>query len=195
MLSQTGNGSYFVHLEGNPSCPCPDFELRQQPCKHIHAVECLIVWNTITDGNQTITTKTKAVRVTYKQNWPAYNAAQTEKKERFIVLLDALSKLVEPPTHTNGRPPLPLANMVFACVYKVYVGFSSRRFMSDLREAQTKERIHKTPHFNSVSNYLADPTLTETFSQLVTLSSLPLKGIENNFAVDSSGFSTCRFVR
>ena len=37
--------------------------------------------------------------------------------------------------------------------------------------------------------------LTETFSQLVTLSSLPLKGIENNFAVDSSGFSTCRFVR
>jgi Transposase DDE domain len=27
------------------------------------------------------------------------------------------------------------------------------------------------------------------------VSSLPLKGIENNFAVDSSGFSTCRFVR
>jgi hypothetical protein len=48
---------------------------------------------------------------------------------------------------------------------------------------------------SSVSHYLADPTLTTTFSQLVTLSSLPLKGIENNFAVDSSGFSTCRFVR
>ena len=95
----------------------------------------------------------------------------------------------------NGRPRLPLADMVFACVYKVYVGFSSRRFMSDLREAKAKERIDKTPHFNSVSNYLADPSLTETFSQLVTLSSLPLKGIENNFAVDSSGFSTCRFVR
>ena len=29
----------------------------------------------------------------------------------------------------------------------------------------------------------------------MTLSSLPLKGIENNFAVDSSGFSMCRFVR
>jgi hypothetical protein len=27
------------------------------------------------------------------------------------------------------------------------------------------------------------------------LSSLPLKGIEQHFAVDSSGFSTCRFVR
>jgi uncharacterized Zn finger protein len=53
VLSQTGNGSYYVHLEGSPSCTCPDFELRQQPCKHIHAVECLIVWETISDGSQT----------------------------------------------------------------------------------------------------------------------------------------------
>ena len=37
--------------------------------------------------------------------------------------------------------------------------------------------------------------MTDIFSQPVTLSSLPLKGIENNFAVDSSGFSTCPFVR
>ena len=33
------------------------------------------------------------VKVTYKQNWPAYNAAQTEEKERFIVLLDALCQV------------------------------------------------------------------------------------------------------
>jgi hypothetical protein len=57
------------------------------------------------------------------------------------------------------------------------------------------EHIYKAGHLNSVSRYLADPKLTETFSKLVTLSSLPLKGIENNFAVDSSGFSTCRFVK
>lgn len=155
-----------------------------------------MIWETISDGSQTITTtKTQIVKVTYKQNWPAYNAAQIEEKARFIVLLDALCKLVEQPAQTNGRPRLPLADMIFACVYKISVGFSSRRFSSDLREAQTKGHIHKAPHFNSISNYLADPNLTETFSRLVTLSSLPLKGIENNFAVDSSGFSTCRFVR
>ena len=34
VLSQSGNGSYFVHLEDNPSCTCPDFELRQQPALH-----------------------------------------------------------------------------------------------------------------------------------------------------------------
>jgi transposase len=195
VLSQSGNGHYLVKLEERPSCTCPDFEIRQQPCKHIYAVERIVTWNMRTDGPQTVTTKTETTRVTYKQNWPAYNAAQTEEKERFIVLLDALSKLVDQPMQSNGRPRLPLADMVFACVYKVYVGFSARRFMSDLREAKTKEYIYKAPHFNSVSNYLVDPKLTETFSQLVTLSSLPLKGIENNFAVDSSGFSTCRFIR
>jgi hypothetical protein len=31
--SQSGNGSYFVHLDDQPSCTCPDFELRQQKCK------------------------------------------------------------------------------------------------------------------------------------------------------------------
>jgi transposase len=193
--SQSGTGTYFVRLTKTPSCTCPDFERWQQRCKHIYAVEYLTTWKTETDGQQTVATKTETVKVTYKQNWPAYNAAQTEEKARFIVLLHALCQLIEQPIQRFGRPRLPLADMIFACVYKVYVGFSSRRFTSDLREAQAKAHIQKAPHFNSVSNYLADPGLTDTFSQLVTLSSLPLKGIEHNFAVDSSGFSTCRFVR
>ena len=66
VLSQSGNGSYFVHLEGSPSCTCPDFELRGHKCKHIHAVECILVWETVTDGAQTVTTKTQNVRVTYR---------------------------------------------------------------------------------------------------------------------------------
>src|SRR5262245_38705509 len=81
--SQSGNGS-FVHLDDQPSCTCPDFEIRGQKCKHIHAVECLIIWDTITEGGTTTVTKTKTVRVTYKQNWPLYNRAQTEEKVRFV---------------------------------------------------------------------------------------------------------------
>jgi SWIM zinc finger len=173
VLSQTGNGHYLVKLDNTPSCTCPDFEIRGQKCKHIYAVECLIVWETVTDGSQTTVTQTKTIRVTYKQKWPAYNAAQTEEKARFVVLLHALCALVDQPFQSQGRPRLPLSDMIFACVYKVYCCFSSRRFMSDLREAEVKQYLHKAPHFNSVSNYLADPTLTQTFSQLVTLSSLP----------------------
>jgi len=107
------------------------------PCKHIYAVEYLIIWQTETDKQQNVTTKTETVKVTYKQNWPAYNAAQTEEKERFLVLLDALCTLIDQPAQAKGRPPLPLADMVFACVYQVYSCFSSHRFMSDLRKAQT----------------------------------------------------------
>ena len=41
--SQSGNGSYIVNLDhGTPFCTCPDYEKRQQPCKHIHAVEFAI---------------------------------------------------------------------------------------------------------------------------------------------------------
>jgi len=85
--------------------------------------------------------------------------------------------------------------MIFASVYKTYCGFSSRRFSTDLREAHANGLIRRVPHFNSVNRYLSDPELTEVLKNLVTVSSLPLKAVETDFAVDSSGFSTSRFVR
>lgn len=91
--------------------------------------------------------------------------------------------------------PAGASNPTVCGFFKVYVGFSSRRFTSDLKEAHVDGLVTRTPHFNSVSNYLASPDLTEVLKGLVTLSSLPLKPVETDFAVDSSGFSTCRFVR
>ena len=81
--------------------------------------------------------KNETVKVTYKQNWPAYNAAQTEEKARFIVLLDALCNLIDQPAQAKGRPRLPLADMIFACAYKVYVGLFLPPLYDDLREAQS----------------------------------------------------------
>ncbi len=135
--------------------------------------------------------------MTLPGHWTAYNIASCEEKQRFVALLsDLCSGIPQPPRLPGaGRARLPLKDMVFAAVYKVYVGFSSRRFTSDLRDAFVDGHINTTPHFNSVNNYLANPDLTEVLKGLVTLSSLPLKVIESDFAVDSSGFSTSRFVR
>ena len=88
-----------------------------------------------------------------------------------------------------------MSDMVFATAYKVYSGLSSRRFTSDMREADADGLMASAPHFNRVSSYLSDPALTPIFQHLVTASSLPLKSIETDFAIDSSGFSTSRFVR
>ena len=197
--SQNGGNSYSVSLDGDsPRCTCPDYELRGAKCKHIYAVEYTLEKEVSPNGETTITetiTKTETVKVTYKQNWPAYNAAQTEEKSSFMPLLSDLCRSVQQPEQANGRPRLPLSDMVFAVVLKVYEGFSSRRFTCDLKEAHRSGYVHRPPHFNSVNRYLADPELAEVLKALVTLSSLPLRAVETSFAVDSSGFSTCRFVR
>lgn len=111
------------------------------------------------------------------------------------LLADLCNTIPQPPKMGRGRPRLPLSDMLFASVYKVYVGFSSRRFTSDLRDAFVDGHINTTPHFNSVNRYIADPQLTNVLKELVTASSLPIKAIEADFAVDSSGFSTSRYVR
>ena len=56
--SQSGKGKYVVNVDGDPFCSCPDFELRQQPCKHIYSVEFLIQREERPDGT---TVETKAV--------------------------------------------------------------------------------------------------------------------------------------
>ena len=188
--SQSRNTSYTVSLAppGSPRCTCPDFELRREPCKHILAVEHAL-------GLRTEPEETISVRATYPQNWSAYNAAQCSEKTRFTQLLGSLCETVREPPHHKGRPPLALGDMVFAAVYRVYAGFSSRRFTPDLEDARKAGMIRKAPHFNSLTNYLSKPELTSVLEQLVTLSSLPLRSIETTFAPDSSGFSTCRFLR
>jgi hypothetical protein len=102
-------------------------------------------------------------------NWTAYNAAQSEEKTRFVALLaDLCGTVPQPPRPPGaGRPPLPLSDMVFAAVYKTYVGFSSRRFTSDLHDAYADGLIDCKPHFNSVSNYMGKPELTDVLRGLV----------------------------
>ena len=185
--SEFSSVRYLVRLE-KPDCACPDYELRQQPCKHIFAVEYAA-------GLRAVPEETASVRTTYPQDWSAYNAAQCREKTLVIELLRSLCDTVREPQRHKGRPRLLRADMVFAAVYRVYVGFPSRRFTPDLEEACNKGMICKVPHFNSVTNYLSKPELTSVLEELVTFSSLPFRSVEMNFAPDSSGFSTCRFLR
>lgn len=110
-------------------------------------------------------------------------------------MLNELCKGIEEPIQSFGRPRLPLADMIFASTFKVYSTFSGRRFSSDLRDAHSKGFLTRAPHYNSISRYLENPTLTPFLKELIEVSSLPLQSVESDFAVDSSGFTTCRFVQ
>jgi len=191
--SQSGNGTYIVSLDhGEPFCTCGYFEAEHKKCQHIFAVEFIVQRETKPDGT---VTETKTVRITYTQEWATYDAAQMHEQEKFVMLLRDLCNGIPEPEYKFGRPRLPLADVVFGLVFKSYTTMSGRRFMSDIREAETKELVSKSASFASHARYLENPELTPLLKALIEQSASPLKAIETDFAVDSSGFSTSTYAR
>ena len=147
-----------------------------------------------------LSTQAIPTKPTYKQDWPSYNKAQTIEKHRFQVLLADLCRGIVEPARPHGgvkggRPSVPMADRVFASAFKVYSTFSGRRFTCDMKDAQSQGHVSQAPHYNSIARYLESPELTPVLGDLVRESALPLRAIESDFAVDSTGFGTSRFVR
>jgi len=192
--SQSGNGKYRITLSP-PSCECDDFQLRREPCKHIHAARIVRE----RDGGEkapSLDTEVIPKRPTYQQNWPLYDQAQMTEKHRFLALLHDLCRGAEYPDAPKiGRHHIPMADKIFTCCLKVYSTFSSRRFACDLRDAHAKRYLSELPHSVSSCAFFKEPRMTEVLRGLIVRSSLPLAAVEANFAPDSSGFSTSRFVR
>ncbi len=191
--SQSSNNSYHVQLlDGECTCNCPDHQYRKVKCKHIFAVEISITRKT--DENGTVT-ETKTTKVTYSQDWTAYNLAQTQQKELFMQLLRDICTTIPQPEYNFGRPTLPLSDMVFASALKVFTTFSLRRFITDAEIAKEKGYISKAPCYSTIGVYMEKPELTPIIKELITITSLPLISIETDFTIDSSGFGTSRFVK
>ena len=191
--SQTSFNAYKVRLnKETPICSCPDCSLRQKKCKHIYAVEYYIKRQIDEEGK--ITT-TKGVRVTYGQDWKAYDKAQTNEKIVFMKLLKDLCNHIEQPAYQFGRPTLPISDMLFASALKVYSTFSLRRFMSDFKIAKEMNLVGTTCTYANICYFMNREDLTDILQKLITLSSTPLRDVETKFALDSSGFSTSRFAR
>jgi transposase len=192
--SQSSNSKYRVTLKPE-SCNCEDWTLRQQTCKHIHAARLVQERD---HGGQAPAINTDVVpkKPTYKQDWKSYDLAQTTEKHRLQELLYELGQgVTEPPPPKTGRRPIPLRDAVFACAFKGYSTFSSRRFNCDLQDAHAKGYLSRSIHPNKVNTLLESDTLTPALRELIIRSSLPLRAVETTFAPDSSGFSTSRFVR
>ena len=188
--SQSLNRYYEVILKLDKSeCNCPDFAERGLKCKHIFAVELTVSQSSNPDGSVTVT-QTK--RITYPQEWSAYNKAQTSEIRLFDELLKDLLQEVDEPSYTFGRPQLPIREQLFCSITKVYSQLSSRRASTLYKYATERGFIQHKPHFNVVTKML-NRDLTPILKELVVKTSLPLKSVETDFAVDSSGFRTTSF--
>ena len=163
------------------------------------------------DGSTTSFTKTL-----YPRDWPGYNNAQTHEFSDVLILLRALSDLINLMEYRfqgprgRGRPWFPLGHAVFSVILKVYSGMASRRLESLLREVAEWGYLRnvppcravdgadpipasgtvRIPQFNTVSHFLRADWLTPLLLELVTITARPLRGVEHEFAVDGTGWST-----
>lgn len=188
--SQSGNGSYEIKIgKKGAECSCPDFQHYHKPCKHILGLRYYLEVQKDTPKG----TITEKIPLTYTQAWSAYNAAQTEEIKIFDALLKDLVKAIPEPEQKMGRPRLSIHENLFCAIQKVYSQLSSRRAHSLFQHAVERDQINHAPHFNAPSKFLNDPEVTPILHELVTLSALPVAGLETDFAIDSTGFRTTGF--
>ena len=201
--SQTTSRYYKVNPSPTaPACECDDFALHGsgtgKACKHIMAVRMLLERQLKGEPNPAPeSVPARPPRPTYKQDWVSYNASQVNEKDHFQVLLADLCQgiVMPPPKPGGGRPPIPMADAVFSAVFKVYALVSARRFMSDLREAHERGHVGQVICYNSVLRCLEMDYATPILMAMIRQSSLPLRSVERQFAIDSSGFATSRYVK
>ena len=199
--SQSANRFYRVNPSATmPACECEDFALRGKPCKHVLAVRMLLERQLNGEPDpKPEELPARPPRPTYSQDWSNYNLAQTREKDHFQVLLaDLCSGIIQPPSKggsKGGRPAKSLADAVFGAVFKVYCLTSARRFMSDFREAQERGHVGKALCYNCVLRMLDEEDTTPILMAMIRQSSLPLRSVERQFAIDSSGFATSRYVK
>ena len=86
-----------------------------------------------------------------------------------------------------------MSETLFCAIQKVYSQLSSRRAHSLFQNAVERKQIDHAPYFNAPSALFNNPNITPILHELVTLSALPVAGLETDFAIDSTGFRTTTF--
>jgi transposase len=199
--SQTKSGdiaAYQVNLEAK-TCTCLDHKDGGFTCKHFYAASIVHKRDVLSDGTvieqKTFTFTEKKV---YRQDWPKYNAAQASEKRRFRVLLHDLCRglpVRDRGGNTSGRMPHLPSDAVFTMAYRVFCGLSARRFTTDLQEAHEMGFISKAVPGMKATWFAEDPYYTPILKELVGYSARPLRSLETDFAIDSSGFGSTKYEK
>jgi len=98
--SNTSGSGYVVDLAAG-RCTCPDYETRGGTCKHIWAMKDVRHEIAMPDGTTVVT---EQIRISYPQNWAAYNKAQCEEERTAKVLLRSLCDGISRARPKDGPP-------------------------------------------------------------------------------------------
>jgi len=193
--SQTGFGRHLVsNKDGQFRCGCKDFANRRgEPCKHIFAIMDLH----LCEAGGNLPVPQRKVRKQYAQH-STYTKGQTEEMR----LLDSLLReLVEEAYDFPRAPGLPgpaptsIQDDLYCAILKVYSGLSGRRACGVYANVADRGLLSRAPSFAVASNLLTRPEVTAILYRLLSLSALPVAGLERGGAVapDSTGVQTTSF--
>lgn len=193
--SQTGFGRYLVSVrEWGYRCTCKDFVGRSGgPCKHVFAVMDLRA----RESKVRPQTAERKARKQYPQH-PSYTKGQTEEMRLLNQLLRDLVNVVDDFPRAPGLPgpaPTPIQDELYCAILKVYSGLSARRACGVYANVADRGLLSKAPSFAVASNLLTRPEVSPILYRLLSLSALPLAGLEEGGAVapDSTGVQTTSF--
>jgi transposase len=132
---------------------------------------------------------------TYSQNWRPYNQSQKSEKEMFLALLFELCEGVFEPPQSRGRRRASLRDVIFCITLKSYTTRSGRRNHGEVDDAFTKGYVEKPLAYNTLFKYMQDEEVSFLLKKMITASSLALREVETDFAIDSTGFGTPTYKR
>jgi hypothetical protein len=187
---------YRVDVE-KKTCSCPDHQEGGFTCKHYYAASIVHKREVLPDGTM-IETKTVTLteKKVYKQDWRSYNLAQSIEAHRFQELLFDLTRgIQEPAAADTGRPRHTVRDSIFAMCLKVYGTLSSRRTACEFKEVHEAGYTARAIPGMKVNHFFRHPEFTPILKELIATSAAPLRTVETNFAIDSSGFASSKFVR
>lgn len=195
---------YRVQIDANcQECTCDEYSnLKPRWCRHLYALKYKLEEQ---KKPKAPPTKQKTVQKarpkppakTYPRDWATYNKAREEKHAEFKVVLHSLCQCLPARTTTSkgGRPPVPLADLVYAAVTKVRQYKAGKEMESLLEEEQKEQRIKYRPKASTIFNFFNSTEATEIFHRFIAKCCVPFRLLETDFAIDSTFFPVPKKIR
>jgi len=192
--SATNAGGYVVDTV-EESCTCPDWmefggHGRSHRCKHLWAALYLRGETELPDGN--VLMIQEKVRLKYPRDHRASNDALVALPYLAPKLIaDLVQPIPIPKQEGPGHPRVPLRYIAQSAIIKTFERRAARQTVEALSRSQARGLLAQIPSYNTLLREMANPELTPHLQNIVNASIAPLVPIEHDFAVDSTGISTC----